>query len=98
MATKLIEVTSNGERIERPVTRVVTDVPYRGTVAITLSADGVVFRGHGKRTRYTLPYGLAMLHAEKLAAAELLAARRAKRAERATFRKRTRRTSLNRGR
>lgn len=70
MATKLVEF-KDGTRIVRTVTRVVTQVPNRGAIVVTLSEEGIVFRYPKKQTRYVLPYGLGMHRAEQLAALAL---------------------------
>lgn len=66
-------------KLERPVTRVVIDVPHRGNLVVTLALEGIVFRYPRTRTRFTLPYGLGMLKAEQLAGDALRAEKKAKR-------------------
>lgn len=64
-------------RLDRPVTRVLHDVPNRGVIVVTLTKDGIAFRYPRKRTSYLLPYSLGMLRAEYLAAEALRAAKKA---------------------
>lgn len=65
--------------LNRPVSRRVPDVPHRGDLMVTLTRTGIEFRYPKHRTRYLLPYGIAMLRAELLAAEQVRAQRRGRR-------------------
>jgi hypothetical protein len=72
--------------LTKPVRRKV--LTARGTLLVLeLTPEGVIYREPGRRTRYTLPHGVAFVAAVRLHVAavnaERIARRKLKRAERA---------------
>lgn len=77
-------------RLTKPVTRMVASGARTQSVPVdmkvTLTFDGIVFSGKGKRTKYLLPYAAAFWQAARLeaqrVAREKAAARKARKAGR----------------
>lgn len=64
-------------RLHKPVARVVETDRY-GPLVVTLTAEGLVLRQKGRRTRYLLPYGYAYVRGATLAAQAIVASKPAR--------------------